>query len=111
VAKKAKRPPKRSKQAIQDAIKRRIARNRAAWTATLRHRSVDERLRELGLTKKSSETWSKLAHEIGQSSADESLSTRKRILVEAKRAYDDAILNSDDIKDWVAAARKEARLD
>jgi FixJ family two-component response regulator len=111
VAKKAKRAPKRSKQAIQDAVKRRVARNRAARAATLRQRSVDERLRELGLTKKSSETWSRLVHDIGQSCADGSLSTRKRMLVDAKRAYDDAILNSDDIKDWIAAACKEARLD
>ena len=111
MAKRAKRAPKRSKQAIQDAVRRRVARNRAAWTATLRHRSVDDRLRELGLAKKSSEAWSKLAQEIGQVYAGERLSTRKRTLGEAKRAYDDAVLNSDDIKDWMAAARKQARLD
>ncbi len=103
-AKKATMPAKKRKRATKQAHPKKMSR---------RDRSIAERLHALGKTLASEEAFLKIQLEIdhmtGGGPALKVGEVGARIAL-AKRAWEDAILGSDDIKEWIAAARKAAGL-
>ncbi|MFB9267265.1 hypothetical protein ACFFWD_29595, partial [Bradyrhizobium erythrophlei] len=86
---------------------------KAAPKTTQRDRSISERLHALGKVRNAAEEFLKIRLEIdhacgkGGQLAFGEFGGR---LAAAKSAWEDAILNSDNVTDWVAAARKAAHL-
>ena len=104
---------KKTKKAAKSAKKRKPAPKKAAPKTTQRDRSISERLHAIGKVRKAAEEFLKIQLEIdhacgkGGQLAFGEFGAR---LAAAKRAWEVAILNSDDVTDWIAAARKAAHL-
>jgi hypothetical protein len=98
---------KKAKKATAKTWKRKTVKKRPL---TQRELSVAARLDELGLTHEAAEQLREITSEINRKFGDGPKLKLNRMLTEAQFAFEDGILNSNTIKECVAAARKSAGL-
>lgn len=98
---------KRTKGATAKKWKQKTAKKRPL---TQREKSVAARLDELGLTQEAAAQMLAINSEIDRLFGDGPKLQLNRILTAAQIAFEDGILNSNSMKDSVAAARKAGRL-